>query len=96
MSFIISGQDAYDIYEHLGLRKAKKKSASYETVETILKSKNVEIKPKPSDPVSLNLKKLINQLILKLSSSSSSITTTPGTARTQGSEPEGTADYDKI
>ena len=57
MSFIISGQDAYDIYEHLGLRKAKKKSASYETVETILKSKNVEIKPKPSDPVSLNLKK---------------------------------------
>ena len=94
MSFIISGQDAYDIYEHLGLRKAKKKSASYETVETILKSKNVEIKPKPSDPVSLNLKKLINQLILKLSSSS--ITTTPGTARTQGSEPEGTADYYKI
>ena len=82
MSFIISGQDAYDIYEHLGLRKAKKKSASYETVETILKSKNVEIKPKPSDPVSLNLKKLINQLILKLSSSS--ITTTPATARAQG------------
>ena len=81
MSFIISGQDAYDIYEHLGLRKAKKKSASYETVETILKSKNVEIKPKPSDPVSLNLKKT-DQLILKLSSSS--ITTTPGTARAQG------------
>ena len=60
MSFIISGQDAYDIYEHLGLRKAKKKSASYETVETILKSKNVEIKPKPSDPVSLNLFKQFN------------------------------------
>ena len=85
MSFIISGQDAYDIYEHLGLRKAKKKSASYETVETILKSKNVEIKPKPSDPVSLNLKKT-DQLILKpiLKLSSSSITTTPGTARAQG------------
>ena len=78
MSFIISGQDAYDIYEHLGLRKAKKKSASYETVETILKSKNVEIKPKPSDPVSLNLK--TDQVILKLSSSS--ITTTPSLWRT--------------
>ena len=94
MSFIISGQDAYDIYEHLGLRKAKKKSASYETVETILKSKNVEIKPKPSDPVSLNLKKNWSTNSFWSSAAAASLPLLVQRAL-RGSEPEETADYYK-
>ena len=54
MSFSISGEDAYQIYLNLDLRKGKKKSASHENVELILNKKGVQIKPKPSDKVSFN------------------------------------------
>ena len=52
MSFSISGEDAYQIYLNLDLRKGKKKSASHENVELILNKKGVQLKSKPSDKVS--------------------------------------------
>ena len=51
MSFTISGDDAYKIYQTLDLKKAGVKSASFDTVVAILKYKGVKIRPKPSDSV---------------------------------------------
>ena len=51
MSETISGDEAYKIYLELDLKKAGVKSASFETVEAILKKKGVKIRPKPSDSV---------------------------------------------
>ena len=52
MSETISGDDAYQIYLDLGLKKPGVKSASFETIEAILIKKGVKIRPKPSDSVS--------------------------------------------
>ena len=51
MSETISGDDAYQIYLDLGLKKPGVKSASFETIEAILIKKGVKIRPKPSDSV---------------------------------------------
>ena len=51
MSETISGDEAYKIYLELDLKKAGVKSASFETVEAILKKKGVKIRPKPLDSV---------------------------------------------
>ena len=51
MSETISGDEAYKIYLELNLKKAGVKSASFETVEAILKKKGVKIRPKPLDSV---------------------------------------------
>ena len=51
MSFTISGDEAYEIYSNSHLKKSGKKSASFDTIEAILKQKGVKIRPKPSDSV---------------------------------------------
>ena len=49
--FTISGDEAYEIYSSSHLKKAGVKSASFDTIEAILKEKGVKIRPKPSDSV---------------------------------------------
>ena len=51
MSFTISGDEAYEIYRNSKLKKDGVKSASFETIEAILKKKGVKIRTKPSDSV---------------------------------------------
>ena len=59
MSFRISGEEAYQTYEKLKLRKHLKKGASLENIAAILTSFSqefrVEVNPKPTDPVSYTL-----------------------------------------
>ena len=55
MSFTITGDEAYQIYLNLDIKKAGVKSASYNTIEAILKKKGVKIRIKPSDSVSFLL-----------------------------------------
>jgi hypothetical protein len=52
MSVKISGEEAYQQYITLNLRKAKEKSANKENITTILAQFHVEIRPKPTDTVS--------------------------------------------
>ena len=56
MSLRISGEEAYETYSRLELRKSKEISASFKNVSTILANFHpgfrVEIKPKPPDNVS--------------------------------------------
>ena len=51
MSLTISGDEAYEIYSNSGLKKNGVKSASFETIEAILKKKGVKIRTKPTDSV---------------------------------------------
>ena len=51
MSFTISGDEAYETYINSNLKKDGIKSASFETIEAILKKKGVKIRTKPSDSV---------------------------------------------
>ena len=51
MSFTISGDEAYEIYRNSKLKKDGVKSASFETIEAILKKKGVKIRTKPTDSV---------------------------------------------
>ena len=56
MTLRISGEEAYQTYSRLELRKSTVKSASIENISTILANFHpgfrVEIKPKPLDNVS--------------------------------------------
>ena len=51
MSFTISGDEAYETYINSNLKKDGIKSASFETIEAILKKRGVKIRTKPSDSV---------------------------------------------
>lgn len=51
MSFTISGDEAYQTYLNSDIKKPGIKSASFETIEAILKKKGVKIRTKPSDSV---------------------------------------------
>ena len=79
MSYTISGDDAYKIYQKLDLKKAGVKSASFETVEAILKEKGVKIRPKPSDSVRqfLNFYSVADILVCPLQVYYSSATARP-------------------
>ena len=59
MSLRISGEEAYQTYEKLKLRKHLTKAASLENITAILTSFSqefrVEVNPKPTDPVSYTL-----------------------------------------
>ena len=52
MSVKISGEEAYQQYITLNLRKPTEKSANQANISTILSQFHVEIRPKPPDPVS--------------------------------------------
>ena len=51
MSLTISADEAYQYYKNTGLRKKGVKGATFGNVKKILEWKNVEIKPRPSDPM---------------------------------------------
>ena len=51
MSFTISADEAYETYINSNLKKDGIKSASFETIEAILKKRGVKIRTKPSDSV---------------------------------------------
>ena len=50
MSLTISADEAYQYYKNTGLSKKGVKGATFGNVKKILEWKNVEIKPRPSDP----------------------------------------------
>ena len=52
MSVKISGEEAYQTYSELRLRKDGQKSAKLENISAILMNFRVEVNPKPTDPVS--------------------------------------------
>ena len=53
MSVKISGEEAYQTYDRLKLRKpGRQKSATLDNISTILVNFHVEVNPKPTDPVS--------------------------------------------
>ena len=52
MSVRISGEEAYQTYSELKLRKDGQKSAKLENISSILTNFHVEVNPKPTDPVS--------------------------------------------
>ena len=52
MSVKISGEEAYQAYSELKLRKDGQKSAKLENISAILMNFRVEVNPKPTDPVS--------------------------------------------
>ena len=53
MSVQISGEEAYQTYDSLKLRKpGRQKVATLDNISTILKHFRVEVNPKPIDPVS--------------------------------------------
>ena len=55
MSIKISGEEAYQAYSDLKLRKDGQKSAKLENISAILMNFRVEVNPKPTDPVSYTL-----------------------------------------
>ena len=52
MSVKISGEEAYQAYSELKLRKDGQKSAKLENISAILAHFRVEVNPKPTDLVS--------------------------------------------
>ena len=53
MSVKISGEEAYQTYDRLKLRKpGGQKASTLDNITTILKDFQVEVNPKPIDPVS--------------------------------------------
>ena len=53
MSVKISGEEAYQTYDRLKLRKpGSQKASTLDNISTILKDFQVEVNPKPTDPVS--------------------------------------------
>ena len=55
MSVQISNNKAYQDYKDLKLNKKGSKCATIENVTAILNHNNVEVKPKPSQPVSFTV-----------------------------------------